>query len=248
MGGIVLGSLWRQYGAVLGDWRPPAQLPNHSSLEHEQMNNQNSSPPYPKDLSGVAFGRLVVQTQVHPGKRGKWACKCRCGSIHSAARGPLVSGSTRSCGCLQKESIAARNKVHGHHGSREYEAWSAMWDRCTNTQHKAYQRYSDKVPPPEWRDFRVFYLELGPRPGAGYSLDRVKNHLPYGPGNCKWSTSTEQNRNRRSNVLVSFQGRTMSMAEACELSGLSYSLVMGRRSKRSGKTMLQASDGKFDLA
>lgn len=32
---------------------------------------------------------------------------------------------------------------------------------------------------------------------ALYSIDRIDNSKGYEPGNCKWSTATEQNRNRR---------------------------------------------------
>lgn len=50
----------------------------------------------------------------------------------------------------------------------------------------------------------------------------------YDPANCKWSTVKEQNRNRRSTRWVEFMGRTMSLAEAIELSGLPEARVKRR--------------------
>jgi hypothetical protein len=44
--------------------------------------------------------------------------------------------------------------------------------------------------------FEQFYAEIGPRP-AGLTLDRIHNDGHYEPGNVRWATRSEQNRNRR---------------------------------------------------
>lgn len=66
-----------------------------------------------KDLTGQKFGRLTVigrgEDYVNPNtgkKRMRWMCQCECGNIVHCQPGSLQTGSTRSCGCLQKELLA----------------------------------------------------------------------------------------------------------------------------------------------
>ena len=64
-----------------------------------------------EDLEGKRFGKLVVvkfigykQTK-SSGNRSIWECKCDCGNIKNVLRDNLVSGRTKSCGCLKKENL-----------------------------------------------------------------------------------------------------------------------------------------------
>ena len=62
------------------------------------------------DLTGQKFGRLtVLREDGHIGNRIAWECKCDCGNITRVAGGHLKSGSTQSCGCLQKEMVTGEN-------------------------------------------------------------------------------------------------------------------------------------------
>lgn len=68
------------------------------------------------DRVGMRYGRLVV-TSDKGKKNGKgyrsWECKCDCGSIKTVYAVHLVSGTTQSCGCLQKELSTERGKLNG---------------------------------------------------------------------------------------------------------------------------------------
>lgn len=62
-----------------------------------------------RDLTGQRFGRLTVIED--SGKRGKdgtimWLCKCDCGNTKNVRTGNLISGNTKSCGCLQRELVS----------------------------------------------------------------------------------------------------------------------------------------------
>ena len=216
------------------------------------MSEINSKPKHASnfiDLTGKVFGRLTVLSMaVKKDSKGptRWLCVCECGGTATTTPTSLTQGKTKSCGCLMREGVAERNRSHGMRNTPEYHAWSAMWQRCTSATHKAYKRYKDRAPPPEWRSFETFLKELGARPGKGYSLDRIDNNKPYGPGNCRWSTVTEQNRNKSNNVIVVTAQGEVCMSEACEMYGIDYDSLC--EMKRNGVDMWTASGGNFDLA
>jgi hypothetical protein len=74
-----------------------------------------------------------------------------------------------------------------------------MKQRCLNKNNKRYNDYGGRgiTIHGQWLDsFDHFYTDMGKRP-AGYSLDRIDNDKNYEPGNCKWSTKSEQQNNKR---------------------------------------------------
>jgi hypothetical protein len=99
---------------------------------------------------------------------------------------------------------------HGMKGKPEYNSWCSMVQRCYDLKATSYSRYGDRgvIVCKRWRDsFLAFYEDLGPRPD-GMTLDREKSELNYScgkceeckrngwPANCRWSTPTQQARNR----------------------------------------------------
>jgi hypothetical protein len=82
----------------------------------------------------------------------------------------------------------------------EYSAWRDMKARCYRTAHKNYPQYGGRGISvcDRWRsNFLYFYVDMGPRPGKGYSIERRDNDGNYDPSNCKWADKFEQSRNRR---------------------------------------------------
>lgn len=65
------------------------------------------APMYRRDLKGVTFGRLRVMYYLGraPDKWGGaiWRCQCECGAYLKVRRNSLISGTTKSCGCLLRE-------------------------------------------------------------------------------------------------------------------------------------------------
>jgi hypothetical protein len=73
-------------------------------------------------------------------------------------------------------------------------------------------------------DLSSFLADMGERP-VGKSLDRIDYNGDYSPDNCKWSTREEQAENRRSSILVTFNGETKCIsAWARELSVERYAI------------------------
>jgi hypothetical protein len=88
-------------------------------------------------------------------------------------------------------------KTHGMWGSPTYRSWNNMKNRCTNPSNPRWNRYGGRgiAYCREWEDFNKFFEDMGVRP-IGKTLDRIDNNLGYSKDNCKWSTPSEQNRNR----------------------------------------------------
>lgn len=81
---------------------------------------------------------------------------------------------------------------------RLYLTWCSMNWRCNNPRRKDYPHYGGRgvTVCQRWRTFANFEKDMGPHPGKGWTLDRVDNNQGYRPGNCRWASVTEQNRNR----------------------------------------------------
>ena len=122
---------------------------------------------------------------------------------------------------------------HGHcrYGAETatYNSWHSMLKRCNRPEHWNYARYGGRgiTVCDRWKTFENFLADMGERP-SGKTLDRQDNALGYSPGNCRWSTHKEQHRNKRSNRLVSWNGKTLTIAEWTETLGLSRGLLRQR--------------------
>lgn len=61
-----------------------------------------------KDLTGQVFGKLTVLKKTDERDQTRsiiWLCKCECGEESRVASRNLISGETKSCGCLRYEKI-----------------------------------------------------------------------------------------------------------------------------------------------
>jgi len=76
-------------------------------------------------------------------------------------------------------------------------------------------------------DYRNFLNDMGERPN-GLFIERIDNNGGYNPSNCKWGTRVDQNRNRRNNVKLTYQGETMLLIDWASRIGISYKSLMDR--------------------
>lgn len=180
-------------------------------------------------------GRLTVVSEAMPkqhpsGKHRAFTCQCDCGNVITALLSDLRSGHTTSCGCRQREVVSQLKLSHGQCRSRSHVSWSGMIQRCHNPDNPSYARYGGRgvVVCDRWRQsFSDFLKDMGDCP-TGHSIERVDNEGPYSPDNCVWATPTTQNRNKRSNVYLTFQGITRTVAEWASVLNLPASTLYSR--------------------
>ena len=126
---------------------------------------------------------------------------------------------------MAKRSVAhlygnQRARRHGCSGSkktgRAYNSWVAMKARCLNPHHKFFFRYGGRgitIYEP-WLVFENFLRDVGENPPRT-TLDRYPNPAGnYEPGNVRWATRKEQQNNRRTNITL--HGETKSVKEWLE--------------------------------
>jgi hypothetical protein len=184
-------------------------------------------------LVGQRFGHLTVVEFVDVARNGttRWLCRCDCGNTTIVRHGNLKSGSTKGCGCLRHVSRPRPLSPDRHRQFSEYALWIQMKARCNNPRHLYYHNYGGRGIQvcERWRkSFKDFYADVGPRPSRKHTLDRINNNGNYEPGNVRWATRTEQNRNRRDNRMMTLNGETYCMAEWAEKLGVDYAILHGR--------------------
>lgn len=188
------------------------------------------------NIIGSKYGRLTVLKEVEKvGYNRRFLCRCACGKESVAFLSNLRRGHTTSCGCYRSELRIRTKTKHGAAKkgrlTQEYIAWTAMKGRCRYKSHISYSRYGGRgvTVCKEWvDDFEAFLTHIGPAPGPEYSLDRIDSERDYEPGNVRWATQYEQQRNRRDNIWVTIDDQSMILKDWARELGVDYKLASAR--------------------
>lgn len=193
-----------------------------------------------KDRSGEIHGLWKV-LNFHEIKKTNayWWCECLgCNKTFSRMGGSLGKISS---GCSVCRSIKGESSLwfkHGESNSSEWKIWNKMIIRCTNPKHDKYKNYGAKgiTVCERWLDkekgFINFLEDMGKKPKR-HQIDRINNNGNYEPSNCRWVTRKQNCRNKSTNVLYSYQGKTQTMIEWAEEYNLHYaSLAYYLREKK----------------
>jgi len=141
-------------------------------------------------------------------------CECGCGQP-----APLAKCNDAHNGKVKGQPIRF---VKGHSGGRDFQpgnnrglrhgfarvgkeapaywAYLAAKRRCTNPNDQAYSNYGGRGIKFLFASLEEFISDIGPRPSPQHSIDRTNNNGHYEPGNVRWATRGQQERNKRSRM------------------------------------------------
>lgn len=169
-----------------------------------------------KNLKGKRFGKLTVLRYAGVKKRVAWwvcVCDCELKTEKEVRASSLLRGTSMSCGCMSK---LGHKLVHGYNKTTEYRIWLQIKGRCYCKSNKQYKDYGGRgiKMSDDWKNsFESFLVDMGKRPSANLSIDRIDNDGDYCFENCRWATNEEQANNRRSSKKIFFNGKNLTLRQ-----------------------------------
>lgn len=185
------------------------------------------------DYAGKKFGLLTVIKECGRNKSNGviWLCRCECGNYHKARSNSLKNGITTSCGCKTHEKLVARLSSHSMSRTRLYKIWQDMKTRCNNPNTPYYFKYGGRGISvcEEWNDFEPFrdwslvngYMDE-------LTIDRIDVNGDYTPSNCRWISNQKQQYNKRTNRMLTLNGKTQTATEWANELGIKLNTLLSR--------------------
>ena len=173
---------------------------------------------------GQKFEKLTVCVFVSERVVGLF---CDCGQPTKSSKSNLEKGRKKSCGCIWLHNRSNLNdycKRHNLSKTRTYAIWCGMKRRCYNKNEMNYPRYGGKGVKvcDRWlNSFENFLEDMGEAP-KGLTLDRISSQGDYEPGNCRWATVHEQNRNKKNIINITVGNESKCLGEWASYYGVEY--------------------------
>jgi len=185
-----------------------------------------------KQIEGKKFGRLLAIKEVERTRSSRrFLCQCQCGTEITISLNLLLSGNTKSCGCLKKDRNKSYFTTHGLSNSKLYSVWSSMKDRCFRKNDPAYKNYGARgiTVCDEWLKFEIFHdWAMANGYQDDLTIERIDNDGDYCSENCTWIPKKEQPRNRRGLHLITFEGKTRTITDWAKKIGIHASSLRDR--------------------
>jgi len=179
------------------------------------------------EMAGKTIGEWTV---LRHSSGHHWLCRCACGAEKEVDGKSLRSG--RSAGCVTCHASSGLRTTHGGKSTRLYNIWCKMIARCESDYDAAYPRYGGRginvceAWLQSFAAFRSWALTTGY--ADVLTIDRIDNDKGYEPGNCRWSTYAQQNRNHSRNRPIEYQGRTILVCDLAGEVGLQQDILKNR--------------------
>ena len=169
------------------------------------------------EMEGKRFGELTIlkmKSEKKPYIDSTFECVCSCGNYRICNGRYLRRGSIKRCIPCKRILHAKSVKRHGMTKTTIYGVWRSMLARCTKPQATSFKDYGGRgiTVCDRWMKFENFYEDMGDRE-KGLELDRIDNNRGYSKDNCRWTTSAENNRNKRGCATCNCQCRIKRLAK-----------------------------------
>lgn len=190
---------------------------------------------YTSDLIDLTFGYWTVLCKSDKKSNNGsvlWRCQCECGTICDVCESSLHLDKSTNCGCKRKAKNKLNATTHGLSETPLYKIWQGMKDRCYNHSHTSYENYGGRGIKmcDEWKNsFETFYSwAMNSGYEHGLTIERMNNNEGYAPTNCKWATNLEQANNKRNNHKITYNGKTMTIAQWSKFLGVTPGCITNR--------------------
>lgn len=200
------------------------------------------------DITGKKFNKLTaIKFAYKKNGRHYWLFRCECGKEKIIMKRNVVCECVKSCGCSREKreyDEKRKAKINGvwredffknnKWSKRLYNIYIMMINRCYNKNNSNYRWYGGKgvIVCDEWKnDFPSFYNWCiksgydGTKKRGEQTLDRINPYDGYSPQNCRFITIQEQEKNKRNNINIEFNGEVKNLKEWCDFFGKNYSDV-----------------------
>jgi hypothetical protein len=146
---------------------------------------------------------------------------------------PFLAQRMRNNFCSRSCAIRQTSTRHGYtthtKAAPTYKSWDSMKARCLYPSSPKFATYGaigiSFVE--SWQKFENFLADMGERPD-GTTLDRIDNTKGYCKENCRWATRVEQQRNLRSNRLLTHNGITQCLTAWAECTEIKAACITSR--------------------
>ena len=180
------------------------------------------------DISGRKFGKWnaidrapsQVTSNDNKVRDALWNCKCDCGMVGVVSGAELRHGYSTQCKCCAVVELTRHGLTH----TSVWNTWRNMRSRCENPKDSGYGNYGARGIKvcDEWQSFDAFYKDMGPKPTPRHSIERKNGSLGYFKDNCVWATQKEQMNNMRRNMMIEFNGKTLTLSQWCDMLSIPY--------------------------
>lgn len=161
-------------------------------------------------------------------KRKFALCKCDCGNVTEVRYDCLTNNNTKSCGCINTVDRTKPNSVKKH---KLYRVYWRIKECCYNKNDKNYKYYGGRgiTICDEWLQYENFLswcLIHGYK--EGLQIDRIDTNGNYEPSNCRFVTSSDNNYNKRNNILVLYNDGWKTIQYIADREGVSWNTAYYR--------------------
>lgn len=123
--------------------------------------------------------------------------------------------------------------IHGDSYTRLYKIYKGMKSRCYGDYDKNHMKnYKNRgiTICDEWLNNWLAFKQWAYSNGYTdvLTIERIDNNKGYSPDNCKWITKEEQATNRRTNLYITINDETHTMAEWCRINNINRNTACKR--------------------